>query len=190
MPPSPMAAAPFRFFTPRSLVGITPRRLVYTTSTFQPSAAIRTFTPSFSLLPFFQPSFLGNVTCARAMSSSSAPAKPAITAPPPGKFEFLVVVPDKPGMQAKRLEVRPKHFEGLTKHIESGVMKMGGAALGAVPQGDDPTKWDFAGSTVVMVAESVEEVRALLEKDIYTTSGVWDMEKVQIWPVKLAFRYP
>ena len=29
-----------------------------------------------------------------------------------------------------------------------------------------------------MVAESVEEVRAHLEKDIYTTSGVWDMEKV------------
>lgn len=53
-----------------------------------------------------------------------------------------------------------------------------GAALGAVPQGDDPTKWDFAGSTVVLVAESVEEVRAILEKDIYTTSGVWDMEKV------------
>ncbi|KAK8024221.1 hypothetical protein PG993_012287 [Apiospora rasikravindrae] len=185
---SPMTA-PLRFFTPRSLIGITPRRLVYTTSTFQ-SSSIRTFTPSFSLLPFFRPSF-GNVTTARrAMSSSSAPAKPAISAPPPGKFEFLVVVPDKPGMQAKRLEVRPKHFEGLTKHIESGAMKMGGAALGSVPQGDDPTKWDFAGSTVVMVAESVEEVRALLEKDIYTTSGVWDMEKVQIWPVKLAFRYP
>ncbi|KAK8099179.1 uncharacterized protein PG998_012420 [Apiospora kogelbergensis] len=123
-------------------------------------------------------------------SASSTPAKPAITAPPPGKFEFLVVIPDKPGMQAKRLEVRPKHFEGITSHIENGTMKMGGAALGSVPQGDDPTKWDFAGSTVVMVAESVEEVRAHLEKDIYTTSGVWDMEKVQIWPVKLAFRYP
>lgn len=34
----------------------------------------------------------------RTMASASAP--------PPGKFEFLVVVPDKPGAQAKRLEVR------------------------------------------------------------------------------------
>lgn len=125
-----MAAAPFRFFTPRSFVGITPRRLVYTTSTFQSSATasstirIRSFTPSFSLLPFFKPSYV--TATRRAMSSTSAPAKPAITAPPPGKFEFLVVVPDKPGMQAKRLDVRPKHFEGLTKHIESGALKMGG----------------------------------------------------------------
>lgn len=128
MSPSPMAAAPFRFFTPRSLVGITPRRLVYTTSTFHTasSSTIRTFTPSFSLLPFFKPSFVAATRRAMSSSSSSAPAKPAITAPPPGKFEFLVVVPDKPGMQAKRLEVRPKHFEGLTKHIESGAMKMGG----------------------------------------------------------------
>ncbi|KAK6839783.1 hypothetical protein PG989_015852 [Apiospora arundinis] len=189
---SAATTAPLRFFTPRSLIGITPRRLLYPASTFQSSSSIRTFTPSFSLLPFFKPSFGHNATAARrAMSSSSsAPAKPAITAPPPGKFEFLVVVPDKPGSQAKRLEVRPKHFEGITSYVENGTMKMGGAALSSVPQGDDPTKWDFAGSTVVMVAESVEEVKAILEKDIYTTSGVWDMEKAQIWPVKLAFRYP
>jgi len=30
-----------------------------------------------------------------------------IPTPAPGKFEWLVVVPDKPGMKAKRLEVRP-----------------------------------------------------------------------------------
>lgn len=40
-------------------------------------------------------------------SSSDSASRPAITAPPPGKFEFLIVVPDKPGMQEKRLEVRP-----------------------------------------------------------------------------------
>lgn len=42
------------------------------------------------------------------------------------KFEWLVVIPDKPGMMAKRLEVRPQHFEGLTKAKESGLFKMGG----------------------------------------------------------------
>lgn len=42
------------------------------------------------------------------------------------KYEWLVVIPDKPGMMAKRLEVRPQHFEGLTKAKESGLFKMGG----------------------------------------------------------------
>lgn len=42
------------------------------------------------------------------------------------KFEWLVVIPDKPGMMAKRLEVRPQHFEGLAKAKESGMFKMGG----------------------------------------------------------------
>lgn len=30
-----------------------------------------------------------------------------VPTPAPGNFEWLVVVPDKPGMKAKRLEVRP-----------------------------------------------------------------------------------
>lgn len=50
----------------------------------------------------------------------------ASTATEVRKFEWLVVIPDKPGMMAKRLEVRPQHFEGLTKAKESGLFKMGG----------------------------------------------------------------
>lgn len=39
------------------------------------------------------------------------------------------------------------------------------------------------GSVVVYKAENVEEVREIINKDIYATSGVWDLEKVQIIPV-------
>ncbi|KAK9782879.1 hypothetical protein AB5N19_09464 [Seiridium cardinale] len=121
---------------------------------------------------------------------SSDASRPAITTPPAGKYEFLVVIPDKPGMQQKRFEVRPKHFEGLQALVESGVFKAGGAALNDVPEGADATKWDFYGSTVVMVTESAEECREILRKDIYSISGVWDVDNAQIWPVKFAFRYP
>ncbi|KAI0134402.1 hypothetical protein BJ170DRAFT_679294 [Xylariales sp. AK1849] len=113
-------------------------------------------------------------------------AKPSATTPPEGKYEFLVVVPDKPGMQAKRLEVRPKHFEGLKSFVDSGTLKMGGAVLNDTPQGSDATKWDFYGSTLVVIAASKEECKGILSKDIYSTSGVWDVENAQIWPVKLA----
>ncbi|KAF3057965.1 putative dimeric alpha-beta barrel protein [Daldinia childiae] len=102
----------------------------------------------------------------------------SITAPPPGKHEWLVVVPDKPGTREKRLEVRAQHFEGLKPYVESKQFKTGGAVLNDKPESDDPATFDWYGSTLVVVAESKEEVKAILEKDIYTRTGVWDTEKV------------
>ncbi|ETS81722.1 hypothetical protein PFICI_06724 [Pestalotiopsis fici W106-1] len=119
---------------------------------------------------------------------SSDASRPAITTPPPGKYEFLVVVPDKPGAQPKRLEVRPKHFEGLTDLVDKGIFKVGGATLHDVPEGTDAAKWSFHGSTIVMVAESVEECKEILRKDIYSTSGVWDVDNAQIWPIPIESR--
>lgn len=63
-----------------------------------------------------------------------------------------------------------------------------GALFHETPQGDDPTKWDFMGSTLVCTAESKQEVIDGLSKDIYATTGVWDLDKVQIYAFKCAFR--
>lgn len=51
------------------------------------------------------------------------------------------------------------------------------------PQKPDDAK--IKGSMVVYTAENEEEVRGIIEKDVYATSGVWDLEKVQIWPVSV-----
>ncbi|KAL3963215.1 hypothetical protein ACCO45_000219 [Purpureocillium lilacinum] len=117
-------------------------------------------------------------------------ASSAVAAAAPRKFEFLVIVPDKPGTLEKRLEVRPQHFKNMTPHVESGAWKMGGALLNSVPGDDDATKFDFMGSTLVCIAESKEAVLEQLRQDIYNTSGVWDTEKAQIYPFKCAFRNP
>ncbi|KAI1211774.1 uncharacterized protein F4807DRAFT_458672 [Annulohypoxylon truncatum] len=106
-----------------------------------------------------------------------------ITTPPPGKLEWLVVIPDKPGTQQKRIEVRAQHFEGLKPYVESQQFKTGGAVLKDKPESDDPSTWDWYGSTIVVVAESKDEVKAIIEKDIYTKSGVWDTENVPALPV-------
>ena len=53
-----------------------------------------------------------------------------------------------------------------------------GAVLNDKPESDDPATFDWYGSSMVIVAESKEEVKAIIEKDIYTVSGVWDTEKV------------
>lgn len=39
------------------------------------------------------------------------------------------------------------------------------------------------GSVVVYTAESLEDVKAIIENDVYATSGVWDLERMQIIPV-------
>ncbi|EOO01908.1 putative dimeric alpha-beta barrel protein [Phaeoacremonium minimum UCRPA7] len=108
----------------------------------------------------------------------------------PRTYEWLVVVPDKPGVQETRLKIRPDHFKGMTKFIESGQWKMGGAILEDMPADDEVSSMKFAGSTLIIVAESKEAALATIKDDVYVKHGVWDMDKVMIWPAKIAFRNP
>lgn len=43
----------------------------------------------------------------------------------------------------------------------------------------------FKGSMLIAMAESVEQVREMLSKDIYATSSVWDLDNAQIIPVSI-----
>jgi uncharacterized protein len=44
------------------------------------------------------------------------------------------------------------------------------------------------GSALIVVAATREEVVQRLKDDVYSTVGVWDMDKVQIWPFRSAIR--
>ncbi|KAI1502818.1 hypothetical protein F5X99DRAFT_407624 [Biscogniauxia marginata] len=105
---------------------------------------------------------------------------------PPGKYEWLVVVPDIPGSAQKKLAVRAKHIEEIKALVTSGQIKTGGALLNSKPEGDDPSTFDWYGSTLVVVASSKEEVKALLAADEYASAGVWDVDNAQIWAAKFA----
>lgn len=50
-----------------------------------------------------------------------------------------------------------------------------------IKEGEGPK---IKGSVMLALAESKEEVFEALKRDIYSTSGVWDWEKVQIHPVR------
>lgn len=50
--------------------------------------------------------------------------------------------------------------------------------MNEVPADDNAANFNFFGSTLVCRAESKEAVLEQLKKDIYVTSGVWDIEKV------------
>lgn len=57
-----------------------------------------------------------------------------------------------------------------------------GAVFSEPPQGNDPSKWAFSGSTLNVVAKTREEVVELLRNDVYAASGVWDVDNVSSWP--------
>lgn len=62
--------------------------------------------------------------------------------------------------------------------------------LNSVPADDEPSSLDFAGSSLVVVASSKEEVLDILKQDVYAQNGVWDVDNVSFllssfirWPI-------
>ncbi|WEW55486.1 hypothetical protein PRK78_000917 [Emydomyces testavorans] len=111
----------------------------------------------------------------RSMASRAVTKKP----------EWIVIVPDKPGTTLeKRMGVRDTHISNLGPVIESGFLKMGGAVLSHHPkEGEAPP---MKGSALIIQADSEEEIRETLAKDIYATSGVWDLDNMKFYPFRCA----
>ncbi|KAE8349476.1 hypothetical protein BDV28DRAFT_160453 [Aspergillus coremiiformis] len=102
------------------------------------------------------------------------------------KKEFICLIPDKPGTLQKRLEVRNQHLEGVKPLTENGSMVLAGGMLNSHPAfGETPS---FRGSALIVVAEDEGCVRDILREDVYTRTGVWDVENVQIIPFMCAVR--
>ncbi|KAJ5164290.1 YCII-related protein [Penicillium coprophilum] len=95
--------------------------------------------------------------------------------------EFLCILPDNANVLAIRRKVKRVHYDGIKPLIAAGKLVDGGAIFEEHPEeGKDAL---FKGSVIVYSAKNAEEVRAILEKDIYATSGVWDLSKAQILPI-------
>lgn len=100
--------------------------------------------------------------------------------------EWLVTIPDKPNALQQRLAVRPKHLEKIQPRVEVGQVVLGGATLSEQPAVDGTP--EMTGSVLIIKADTEEEVRALIEGDVYTKEGVWDFEKIQIKAFRSAIR--
>jgi hypothetical protein len=82
--------------------------------------------------------------------------------------------------------LRRKHLEGTTPEVNNGKIVLGGAFMKDTwKDGETPP---MMGSAMIYVAETKKQVLERMRIDIYTTSGVWDMDKVQIWPFRSAIR--
>ncbi|KAJ6491303.1 hypothetical protein C8R47DRAFT_941259, partial [Mycena vitilis] len=94
---------------------------------------------------------------------------------------FAVYAPDKTdeGAFDRRLSVRATHLENSAKR-PAGQVRVGGALL--TPESLTGGEKKMVGSMIIFQAENIEAVRAIIEGDIYYTSGVWDPERLVILP--------
>lgn len=54
-------------------------------------------------------------------------------------------------------------------------------------EGETPS---FKGSALMVLAENEGEARKIVENDVYSRSGVWDLENTQIIPVCFFLSFP
>jgi len=78
-----------------------------------------------------------------------------------------------PEVLERRLVVREAHLKNIGRLAAQGILKLGGPIF-------DPESGDPNGSVLVLEAESLAAVRAIVEEDPYWKGGVWNKEKVEI----------
>ena len=91
-------------------------------------------------------------------------------------MQFVIKAYDGEGMLDKRMEVRPRHLEGIEK-IREHVICAGGIL-------DDEGK--LKGSVLIMEYENREQVDEYLAGEIYVQEHVW--EKIEVDRMNVVFR--
>ena len=71
--------------------------------------------------------------------------------------------------------------------FDEGRFRLGGAYFHPQEPGQPRL---VKGSVIIACADTKEEVVEILKKDVFTTSGVWDWSKVEIYPFKTALTGP
>ena len=90
--------------------------------------------------------------------------------------QFVIRAYDGKGMLEKRMEVRPRHLEGMER-IRQNVVCAGGLL-------DDEGK--MKGSMLVMEFESRQELDEYLTNEPYVQEHVW--EKIEVEPINVVIR--
>ena len=91
-------------------------------------------------------------------------------------MQYLVIAYDNDNALDKRMEARPAHVEGTQKLMAEGKI----ISACAMVEEDQ-----MVGSSVVTNFDNDEEFGAWLENEAYVKAGVWNMDEIQIVPVKV-----
>lgn len=91
-------------------------------------------------------------------------------------MQYLVIAYDKQDALERRLASRDEHVEGVRKLMAEGKILNAAALI------EDDV---MVGSSLYIDFETDEEIDAWLESEPYVKNDVWDMDEMQMVPVKL-----
>lgn len=97
----------------------------------------------------------------------------------PTRQQYLIIAQDIDDANTleRRIDARPAHLNSIDALLESGNFLMGGAML------NDGSP---IGSALLLEAKDITHVREILKSDPYVKEQVWDVQRIQIIPFKLA----
>jgi uncharacterized protein len=87
-------------------------------------------------------------------------------------MHYILLYTDKPGTQALRIEVRPKHRDFIKGESHGAKLVLAGPTES--PEG-------AAGSMLVVECENYDSARAFTTIDPYVTSGVVQSVEIRAW---------
>ncbi|WP_419765727.1 MAG: YciI family protein [Arcobacter sp.] len=91
-------------------------------------------------------------------------------------MQYLVIAYDNENALEKRMAARPAHVEATQKLMAEGKIVSACALI------EDDV---MVGSSVVTNFDSEDAFNDWLENEPYVKGGVWDMEEIQIVPIKV-----
>lgn len=91
-------------------------------------------------------------------------------------MQYLVIAYDYDNVLEKRMEARPAHVEATQKLMAEGKIVSACAMI------EEET---MVGSSVVTNFENDDEFNEWLENEPYVQGGVWNMDELQVVPVKV-----
>jgi uncharacterized protein len=91
-------------------------------------------------------------------------------------LSYLVIIYDYKDVLDLRLKYRPKHLESLSKFILDSVVLNAGAILKDA---------DMIGSSMIVNFNCIDDLRSWLSNDPYVKGNVWNLQTLQIIPLKL-----
>jgi len=91
-------------------------------------------------------------------------------------MQYLVIAYDNENALDKRMKARPEHVEATQKLMTEGKIVSACALI---------EEDVMVGSSVVTNFETEDAFNDWLENEPYVKGGVWDMEEIQIVPIKV-----
>lgn len=91
-------------------------------------------------------------------------------------MQYLVIAYDYDDVLDKRMEARPAHVEGTQKLMAEGKIVSACAMI---------EEDKMVGSSVVTNFDNDDEFNEWLENEPYVKGGVWNVDEIQVVPVKV-----